>query len=118
MGSMRIDPERAALILGMLTEGSSIRSAERLTGTHRDTICRLLRFAGEKAERLMGALIRNVEVKDVQADEIWSNSAMKEAPGGRPTAIGQPAVGQRADPTQETSSLVEWLYEDDARAAG
>jgi transposase-like protein len=27
MGSMRIDPERAALILGMLTEGSSIRAA-------------------------------------------------------------------------------------------
>jgi transposase-like protein/IS1 family transposase len=78
MGSMRIDPERAALILGMLTEGSSIRSAERLTGTHRDTICRLLRFAGAKAEGLMDAIIRKVEVKDIQADEIWGYVGMKE----------------------------------------
>ncbi len=78
MGSMRIDPERAALILGMLTEGSSIRSAERLTGTHRDTICRLLRFAGEKAEGILSRLVRRVEVEDVQADEIWGYVGMKE----------------------------------------
>jgi IS1 family transposase len=75
---MRIDPERAALILGMLTEGSSIRSAERLTGTHRDTICRLLRFAGEKAEGILARLVRRVEVEDVQADEIWGYVGMKE----------------------------------------
>jgi transposase-like protein/IS1 family transposase len=78
MGSMRIDPERAALILGMLTEGSSIRSAERLTGTHRDTICRLLRVAGAKAEAILSQLVRRVEVKDVQADEIWGYVGMKE----------------------------------------
>jgi IS1 family transposase len=29
-------------------------------------------LAGEKAERLMGAKLRNVPVRDVQADEIWS----------------------------------------------
>jgi transposase-like protein/IS1 family transposase len=78
MGSMRIDPERAALILGMLTEGSSIRSAERLTGTHRDTICRLLRVAGAKAEAILSKLVRQVEVEDVQADEIWGYVGMKE----------------------------------------
>ena len=78
MGSMRIDPERAALILGLLTEGSSIRSAERLTGTHRDTICRLLRFAGDKAEAALSLLVQRVEVKDVQADEIWGYVGMKE----------------------------------------
>lgn len=78
MGSMRIDPERAALILGMLTEGSSIRSAERLTGTHRDTICRLLRMAGAKAEAVLSKLVRRVKVEDVQADEIWGYVGMQE----------------------------------------
>jgi transposase-like protein/IS1 family transposase len=78
MGSMRIDPERAVLILGMLTEGSSIRSVERLTGTHRDTICRLLRVAGRKAEQALSRLVRRVEVGDVQADEIWGYVGMKE----------------------------------------
>src|SRR5215813_1979252 len=50
LGAMRIDMDRAALILSLLTEGTSIRSAERISGTHRDTIMRLLRKAGEKAE--------------------------------------------------------------------
>jgi transposase-like protein len=38
----------------MLLEGASVRSTERLTGLHRDTILRLLVAAGEKCEKLMG----------------------------------------------------------------
>src|SRR5688572_29293448 len=78
LGRMRINLEQATLILSLLTEGSSIRSAERITGTHRDTICKLLRVAGEKCEALLSRLVRNVECKDVQADEIWSFVGMKE----------------------------------------
>ena len=39
---------------------------------------KLLVLAGEKAEKLMGRLIVDVPVKDVQADEIWSFIAKKE----------------------------------------
>jgi IS1 family transposase len=75
---MRIDMDRAVLILSLLTEGSSIRSAERISGTHRDTIMRLLRKAGEKCEALLNSLVRGVEVKDVQCDELWCVVGMKE----------------------------------------
>jgi IS1 family transposase len=75
---MRISLDDATLVLSLLTEGSSIRSAERVSGIHRDTICKLLRLAGEKCEALLGRLVRNVEAKDVQADEIWSYVRMKE----------------------------------------
>ena len=34
--------ERQKMILHTLLEGNSVRSTERLTGVHRDTICRLL----------------------------------------------------------------------------
>jgi transposase-like protein len=50
LGRMRISLDDATLVLSLLTEGSSIRSAERVSGIHRDTICKLLRVAGEKCE--------------------------------------------------------------------
>lgn len=75
---MRIPFEKAIRILAMLVEGISVRSIERLTGTHRDTVLRLLVLAGEKCEKLMGKLIVNVPVKDVQCDEIWGYVYKKE----------------------------------------
>jgi IS1 family transposase/transposase-like protein len=78
LGRMRLDPEKATLCLNLLTEGCSIRSAERVSGVHRDTIMRLLVLAGRKAEALLSALVSGVEVKDVQADEIWGFVRMKE----------------------------------------
>jgi IS1 family transposase/transposase-like protein len=78
LGCMRIDMEKAVQCLSMLTEGCSIRSTERLSGIHRDTIMRLLRKAGAKCETLLNSLVRGVEVKDVQADELWCFVGMKE----------------------------------------
>lgn len=78
LGNLRIDMDRAVLVLSLLTEGSSIRSAERITGHHRDTITRLLVFAGSKCESLLNRLVQGVEAKDVQADELWSFVGMKE----------------------------------------
>jgi IS1 family transposase len=72
----------------MLVEGTSVRSVERITGVHRDTILRLLVLAGEKCEKLMGRLIVNVPVNDVQGDEIWGFIGKKEKalrPGDDPT---------------------------------
>jgi transposase-like protein/IS1 family transposase len=78
LGRMRLDLGKATLCLSLLTEGNSIRSTERVTGVHRDTIMRLLGVAGAKAEALLNRLVHRVEVKDVQADEIWAYVAMKE----------------------------------------
>lgn len=70
--------ERATAIIGMLVEGVSVRSIERLTGVHRDTILRLLVLAGEHCERLLDHRIKDVPVKDVQCDEIWGFVGCKE----------------------------------------
>jgi hypothetical protein len=43
----RVPPARRVQIINCLVEGNSIRSTERMTGTHRDTICRLLVEVGE-----------------------------------------------------------------------
>jgi IS1 family transposase len=75
---MRITMRQAALALGMLLEGVSIRATERLTGLHRDTIDDLILIVGENCQRLLDSKVQGVEVKAVQADEIWSFVGMKE----------------------------------------
>src|SRR5687768_14721536 len=77
LDEMRLARHRAVRVLNMLLEGMSIRSCERLTGVHRDTILKLLVLAGQRCENVIARLIVNVSVKDVQCDEIWSFIAKK-----------------------------------------
>jgi transposase-like protein/IS1 family transposase len=65
-------------VLQLLLEGCSVRSAERISGLHRDTILKLLVTAGEQCEMLLGRLIVNVPVRDVQCDEMWGFIQKKE----------------------------------------
>jgi IS1 family transposase/transposase-like protein len=74
----RVPFHRAAMCLQMLLEGVSIRSIERLTGTHRDTIMALLVEAGERCQAFLEREVRGVPVDDVQADEIWGFVGCKE----------------------------------------
>jgi IS1 family transposase len=64
--------------LRLIIEGSSIRTVERITELHRDTICRLLVLAGENCEKILGRLIVNIPVKNVECDEIWGFVGKKE----------------------------------------
>jgi transposase-like protein/IS1 family transposase len=73
-----IPQDRILLALRLLIEGNSIRSTERITNLDRNTIMKMLSLAGEKCEKVMGRLIVNVPVKDVQCDEIWSFIQKKE----------------------------------------
>jgi IS1 family transposase len=75
---MRLDLEKATLCVKLLSEGSSIRTTERVSGVHRDTIMRLLRVVGGKCEDLLARLVHGVPVADVQADELWCFVGMKE----------------------------------------
>lgn len=68
----------AILAIKLLIEGSSIRTVERVTELHRDTICRLLVLAGEKCEKIMAQKVRNLQVKDVECDEAWGYVGKKE----------------------------------------
>ena len=71
LGNMRIPLDRAVMCLRMLLEGNSIRSTERLTGTHRDTIVSLIVYVGERCQWFLEDVVSKVPVEDVQADEVW-----------------------------------------------
>ena len=72
LGEMRISLDKAEMVLKLMLEGMSIRSIQRITGVHQETVLNLLVLAGEKCERLMNQKIRNIPVKDVEADELWA----------------------------------------------
>lgn len=72
LGDMRLPLDRALLCLNLLCEGSSVRAVERITGTEKKTILRLLSQVGEGCERLLAETIKGVPVQDVQADELWT----------------------------------------------
>jgi IS1 family transposase/transposase-like protein len=75
---MRVPIDRALLCLRMLLEGCSVRSVERLTRTHRDTILDALVTTGSHCQRFLEESVRRVPVEDVQADEIWGFVGCKE----------------------------------------
>lgn len=83
LGAMRIPIDRAILCLTLLCEGSSVRAVERITGTEKKTILRLLVQVGEGCERLLAEKVRGVAVADVQCDELWSYVTMKEGTKAR-----------------------------------
>jgi len=49
---------RRTQIINALVEGNSIRSTERMTGTHMDTICRLLVEVGTGCHTIMNEKMR------------------------------------------------------------
>jgi IS1 family transposase len=75
---MYLPIEKAEMVLRLLLEGNSVSSVERLTDVHHTTILKLLVLAGEKAERIMSERIRNVSVRDVECDELWSFIGKKQ----------------------------------------
>lgn len=74
---MTVPEDKALLAIQLLIEGTSVRTVERITGLHRDTILRLLVFAGERCIELMDTAMRNLRCEHIQADEIWSFVAKK-----------------------------------------
>jgi transposase-like protein/IS1 family transposase len=97
LDDMRLPIDKAVSVLKLLIEGMSIRSVERVTGVHRDTILNLLVLAGERCKTLMIEKIVNLPVQDVQADEIWGFVQKKE---------GHKLPSEKDDPTGDAYCFI------------
>lgn len=78
LGDMRLPLDKAVLVLRLLVEGNSIRSAMRISGVNRTTIINLLLVIGSRCETMMRGRIKGLPVVDVQCDEVWGFVGMKE----------------------------------------
>src|SRR5205814_3795567 len=70
--------EKKIAVISALAEGTSIRSVERMTGIHRDTIMRLGVRVGEACERILNAKMRGLNCEQIEVDEIWGFIGAKQ----------------------------------------
>ncbi len=64
--------EEALSVLHLLVEGNSLRSIQRLTGVHRDTVARLMVRVGTQMREFLDGRMRNLHLNHLQCDEIWT----------------------------------------------
>lgn len=76
MNILKVEKQETAI--AALVEGASIRSVERMTGVHRDTIMRLGLRVGQGCEKLLDSSMRNLKCENIQVDEIWSFVGKKQ----------------------------------------
>src|ERR1700683_1881691 len=73
-----LNTDKQIAVISALAEGSSIRSIERITGIHRDTIMRLGVKVGQGCTALMDTTMRNLPCTRLEMDEIWGFVGKKE----------------------------------------
>lgn len=70
--------EKQAAVISGLVEGASIRSVERMTGVHRDTVMHLGVRVGQACAKMMDAKMHNLPCRRIEVDEIWAYVGKKE----------------------------------------
>jgi transposase-like protein/IS1 family transposase len=88
LGGMRIGLDKAAQVIQLLCEGTSVLATSRITGVAKRTILELLLYVGPKCDEYMQANIKGVYVDNVQVDEIWQFVLCKAATAKREKMVG------------------------------
>jgi transposase-like protein len=71
MSNNHLNIDKQIAVTAALAEGNSIRSIERMTGIHRDTIMRLGVRIGQGCAQLLDRKMRNLDCNRIELDEIW-----------------------------------------------
>lgn len=74
----RLPIEKRAQILHLLVEGNSMRATSRIADVSINTVKKLLEDVGAACLEFHDAIVRNINSKRVQCDEIWSFCYTKE----------------------------------------
>ncbi|MGI8872027.1 MAG: IS1 family transposase [Candidatus Limnocylindria bacterium] len=68
----KLSTAERAKIIGMLVEGNSIRSINRMTGFAQNTIMKLLVDLGDAATEYQSRTLRDLTTTRIECDEIWA----------------------------------------------
>jgi transposase-like protein/IS1 family transposase len=71
LDGVRIDADKAAMVVNLLCEGVGIRAISRLTMLNKNTVLNVLETAGRHCEELLNVRLVNLRVADVEIDEIY-----------------------------------------------
>jgi IS1 family transposase len=86
----RLSTERRASIIGLLTEGASLRAATRLAEVSINTVSKLLVDIGGACSEYQDGAMQHLSCKRLQCDEIWSfiGAKQKHVKPGHPIDYG------------------------------
>jgi len=70
--------EKQVAVISGLVEGVSVRSIERMTGVHRDTVLRLMVRVAGAAASYSDRTLRDLPCERIEVDEIWAYVAKKQ----------------------------------------
>jgi IS1 family transposase len=84
-----LNTDKQIAVIAALAEGSSLRSIERITGIHHDTIGRLAVKVGQGCAALLDSSMRNLPCNRLEMDEIWGFVGKKD----RNVREGEDGVG-------------------------
>ena len=74
----RLKPDKQAAVISALVEGVSVRSTERMTGVHRDTIIRLMVQVGETCGEILDTMMHSLPCRRIEVDEVWCYVGKKQ----------------------------------------
>jgi IS1 family transposase len=83
-----LNAEKKTLAVSMLAEGNSIRSIERMTGIHRDTVMRLGVRVGTACAKIQHDKMRGLNCSNIEIDEIWGFIGAKRKNADRAGVYG------------------------------
>ncbi len=86
----RLTTQERVRILTVLSEGTGINAACRVTGASKNTVLKLLADVGRACALYQDQTMRNLTISQVQIDEIWSFIGMKQknVPGDADPTMG------------------------------
>lgn len=85
-----LKPHRKIAILSGLLEGCSARSVSRMTGSHLETVLKVLVETGSHCQQILDERIRGIECEAVELDELWAYVQKKQ---GRLKETDSPEFG-------------------------
>jgi IS1 family transposase len=99
-------------VISALVEGSSIRSTSRMTGVAINTVIKLLIDAGKACSEYQSRVMRNLNCRRLQIDEIWCfcYSKQKNVPERLQGTFGVGDVWTFAAIDAETKLVPHWLH--------
>jgi len=69
---LHLSDDKIAQIIHHAAEGVGVRATSRLLGINKDTVNRVILRAGEHCEIVLSSLLRSLNLKEAQLDELWA----------------------------------------------
>jgi IS1 family transposase len=107
----RLSLQDRARIIGMLTEGNSMRATARMADVSLNTVAKLLNDVGTACAIYQNETLRGLACKRIQCDEIWSfcNSKQRNVAPENAGVLGYGDVWTWVALCADTKLVVSWL---------